>query len=250
MSAKQAGPALERVPVEKATKAQLLSYAEVVAQLPEEKTKGCTADQLRELIKAAGYGPTIFVATGMAAPAEPGREGRLYDPADKRTDPEVERWFLVEFQPEYDIEGEPKKAQGFAAVNEHYCHFPKGLRIWMRECLYWAADSAQDVVYKEKKLPSPPGYPPRTKRVRTAVKQYPNTVLEIGGKVCETVPDVRDGEYIIAPKSSRAAVIAMQKQAELERSAVVYGDEVGVEGGHAAAQDRVHQQLAAQYAAA
>ena len=207
------------VPVAKATKGQLVAFAEATLQRDEAELAGLAVEKLRSEVRAAGFQDSILVAAPPPEPVHPASDSPrdLLEP--RRMDPNEERWILAEFLAETDIEGNPLDAEIFVEVNDDYAYVPKGLRVWLREILYWHINDATDVRYREVEVPSERGYPPRTRTVREDRKVYPHTVHAVGGRVVDddALPDVREGELIISPRASQAAVISLRKEIEMER---------------------------------
>lgn len=234
MAQAQAG-GLERVPVRKATRAQLAEFCRVVVQMAPEEIEGRTAQQLRDHLAAGSYGEHI-VATAPPVLQGGDRAGPLpggisHLPSDRRLEPQAERWFLVELAPDFDVEGQPLRGQAFVAVNEDFAYIPRGLRVWIRELFYWHLRDARRPRYRERAIPSPHGYPPRTKLVRTEEPQYPMELHAVGGTVADTIPDLHGGELLITPNFSAAQAQALSLQKERERAQMELEGEMEVDGG-------------------
>lgn len=243
----QAGPGLDRVPVAKATKAQLMEFASAVMQRTDEDMAGVTAEQLRTQVREAGFENHIFVSRRQAVQVDGAAPARIDLKNDRRMDPETERWVLCEIFPEHDEEGNELAGQAFVSVNEDFAYLPKGHRIWIRETLYHHMADAQEVTYKEVKLPSPPGYPPNAKRVRVSKPEHPHQVLAVGPPVMEDLPDIGPADLLITPKYSQHAAISLAQQSRrAQDQMLVDGDlATGATAGTLEAQRAAEQVLQA-----
>ena len=244
---------LESVQVSRATKGQLLAFAEATLQsVPVDEVRAMGAEALRTALRDAGFKDSILVAVAPPEASHPKSDSPRDNLLPRRTKPEEERWILAEWSREADNAGNYVEDEIFVGVNDDFAYVPKGFRVWIRETLFWHIDDARVVRYEEHLVPTEIGMPGKPVRRRYEDKMYHSTVHAVGGRVQDedALPDVRPGELIIAPRHSQAAAISVRQHAEMEkrRLEAVERDRQS----ERAFQDKslAEQQLVAQYAAA
>ena len=201
---------LQKIPLEKATHAQLQEFAEIagVEGLTEGMRQPEGVAALRALLATAGNASGIYVATpNIALAATQPLAGSMIDDI---FDPENERWIRLSIQP--DDAGEEAMSNGsvYVSVNNDSAHIPRGEIIVMREILFRHLQVREVRWYQNQHASGMA----RGKRHSKIVDRYPMSVYGAVGLVKDGPPELQEGDLLVAPGGSQAALISAKQQAQ------------------------------------